>query len=477
MMRSCLSIKQKTCIALFFIVLLGYILRFYNFPTSVRWSPDTGRDFLAGKLIATYDYTLHYGHWNSGIEFTYPSHYYNLFSFLHNMLSSTEAIIFFFVFVQSGAIILFFFIARNLFSPTISLLIALLYAIAPRVIEFALWPFSSYFGLLLFLPALYFVTKKRPTTIDIAASAFFLILSSTVFYATLLCVPFFIVWLFKKNTQKAHNARLIIFFIGSLVLFYFLFFFQLITRGHLRDLLYIKNNIQIVKQFSFRSFLDAFNKEVQYIFPVRPLLGASALGVLCLFLKFKKINIIPFLYFIGTFIFFVFLSQLKPDPLPEYLIILTPLTLLAIGFLLEKALSRSIPIVIVVSICIIYAMGAYKPLHNLTYMPSYTTYRKIAQYVERAYPHTTVQMTQPHSLLFYEGRTIWYFLTERGQYLLSDTHNQIELLPKYNQTIYLCEEFSQESLASCDPLAHKLSWRFIEYKQFDTVYLAIYSDK
>lgn len=198
---------QGVYILLFIIVLIGGVLRVNVALRYSDFSGDPGRDVLVARHIALYQEYPQVGHTASGIypAFYYPPYYYYLLGLLYRIVPQVWFISLAFAVVQTLSIVVIFLIGEQIADRLVGLFTAMLYALCSQVVWFSNCITAVYMGTPLFFLAfllLLLSVKERMRTWVYIASLLVLLLSSTIAYASLVFVPYFLLLPFvrKKHT-------------------------------------------------------------------------------------------------------------------------------------------------------------------------------------------------------------------------------------------------------------------------------------
>jgi 4-amino-4-deoxy-L-arabinose transferase-like glycosyltransferase len=455
--------KENKQLILIGIVILGFMLRFSHFSTRVGWNNDVGRDYLAGYLLSyTPQYTLQ-GHWNSGIDFAYPSYYYYIVAALTSLIDNSFFVTGVFTTLHALSIFVMYHLARVRFSNKTSLAVAFFYAVHPYIIRVSLFPLSAHFSLPLFLCSLYclyrYIVSRSPFWL--ATSCAILAFISTFFYGALLLVPFYIVCT-KFRVKELAVASGTLFFSLSLLYAPFLmrgYFFSLLAATAEQ-----KNGV--FTSFSFDRIRLAFNEETMHYFGEHSHAGVALFCFMLIFLFIHKKVPRDLLLFVSLFTMHMLLLSVKGLVLPHYLILVTPFFFLGVGSVLEKCLElnhHSIRVFIGVCMLILLvteSLQLTKTFEATHEANEYQQNKILASILKMRYPNDTFAISEVSSPPEWDSRSLWYFLRHSHTFIIDDSASQIA--QKGVATVQICKKTIDEVSEFCDAFLNKENLHYME---------------
>lgn len=454
-----------------FIVLIGFIFRIWGFPHNIGWGNDIGRDFLAGHLIAFEGKNTLVGHFNSGIQTYYPSHYYYLLSFFTAILVRLEDIFFILILLHSLSIFIFYKAVVEYFPKRAALISALLFAMSPRIIDMAVIPLSAHFSMIPFVLSLFYFSKflKTNKIVFLIASSFFLLFTSSVFYGAVLFIPFFVLAIaLHFRYPKGVLYSLVFAFFSSL--FFYTLFFQIIKIGALTKLLFLEIEPLAAKFSMEQFFLSAKNELGKY------LLSSTKLAVMTFLVSLVAIkkNIRSMIFLVFVFFCMLLALSIISDPLSHYLILTAPLLFVVGGLTLHHLIESNKFLSILFLIVLTVSAGYYDPLKFVSPWPKYSTFQQLEVYLKNNYNTYNVVMSERTSPINWDSRALWYFQRNRKSFELSNTSSQIENYDSEIETIHICKYYGENEGLFCNDISEQNKLLFLEKQIIDNVYFDIY---
>lgn len=148
------------------LVLLGTLLRFAYFSTTMFWSNDISRDMLIAWQIAVLDHWPTVGHFNTGVEGFYQPYYYYFLGFLARVGGVPDFLYACFIALHSVSLIGIYLSAKNLFGRQAGHVALFLSAGAVSLIGLSHFPTAAPWSwplyiLSLTLTSFWFATKNK----------------------------------------------------------------------------------------------------------------------------------------------------------------------------------------------------------------------------------------------------------------------------------------------------------------------------
>jgi hypothetical protein len=446
-------------------------LKLNNIPDAIPWNGDTARDLLAGKLLAQgLVPDLDYGHYNSGILYYYPSHYYYIMAGLFTILSNQTAIIMFFSFLHLLPVILFYQILIIIFKrPMPSALVTFLFAVAPEALRMSFMVISAHFAYVLFIVGLYFFTrfwfaeKDQDKKVYLLLAASILAFSTSIFYGGVLFVPIvFILCCSQKKIKEAFlfSVTFLIVFIGS--------YFSLIAEDGLLPLL--GENVfkykQIGTPFDFAHLQNSGQVLSQHL---QTTLGLQYKLILLVWLvgsawlyykKEESFRLVLFLH--GIIIYHWFFVMFKSGSFQsQYLVLLLPFYFLLISILLIQLWKRSLLLGIAFFIGMQFLISFPFNNYNQYAFSKDNTFKlrhfeKFYEYISRQYGEIDIIVVTESGDESYYTRV---FMNLRDDQLnrsyLSDEANQVILVPTTPERVVVCLSTQDFLFKECEEYMQK----------------------
>lgn len=437
----------------FLVFLIGVILRLRLFPTNNTWLGDIGRDMLAGHLIAFKGMSTQFGHYNSGIDFTYPSFYYYFIAFLtiiggDNYENISKIIIIY----QSLGIILVFLIAKNAFSYLPALIVSTFYSLSEKFISFSLMPISAHNSIpIILLSALFFQNYlKKRRFLELFISSFLLILAGTFFYGAMLLIPLFGLLILVKNDEKKSREYLVfslLIFGLSIILFFAIFngpvlnldsFYEKTINSGFRQL-------KIDDHF-FNELLIKNYEQFGFLHPNLTIFSLILYFLILIFNFFQKRNLKITAVFLIVLVIHAVLYAAHKNSLIHYYTYVHIIFLFILGYGLEQVLQKNKLFFAIFSIAVLISGNCFNNKIQYSNNMSYDHHKKASAIIANKFPQSSIiyveDCSEFESMSGWGSRSFWYFQRENDFFILNNFNSQIEL--KNINTVLLCGFYKNE---------------------------------
>ena len=381
---------KLTNILLFFILLLGAVLRLTRYPPV--FVVDSARDLLMGLHIARDLELPLVGHWALGVSFPYPPYYYYFLGILSSISTDLFFIFSVFVFIQLLGIIALYQIGALLYNRKAGLLAGLFYAVSAIMVISGSMIETVFLNIPIFLFSFWsFVVFYKSQRTSYAFLTILIILVSASIHAS--SIPFLflytVVAVYRLGKENIGKIFLLIIFTFCLAVIFYLPVVRFYGLSEFLRLLFYKlretssNNVFLVFLLNWGKlllllFFSRLNSVIFFISYVLLLLS------LLLRADLKKIKglFIP----IGCIGYFLLLAAVaQKDIYLHYLIIITPFVFLGVSYLLiENLKSKTLLLkVVTVSVAVVTLFLFVKGLWESVPWVSgdYRTYAKLTDLI------------------------------------------------------------------------------------------------
>lgn len=448
--KKSLNLQIALILLLFF---MGIAIRLYFFPTYSVWWGDQGRDYMVGHKIANKGIHIVNGHWNSGLGVVYPNTYYYYMAIITKLGSGDYFMMYAIqIAIYSVAIVVIFLISRYFLSVPTSFFLSFIYSIHPKFIQFSLTQISANLSILLVLiSCLFFVHGfKKNKIYAYILSAFFLALSVSVFFASIMILSLYVAILLSKALKDLSYLKNLVVFISSFLIASF-FIFLPVLSSYISLLGRLQISSEIMTQTNVNHIRNAtllFYERFQELHPIfTPLiLILYIFSLIQILLKTKNSSTLLF-YFLFLIIFFgqfFAYSLLGYTNMPHYLLYSQILLLPVIGLIIDNIRHRKWLYLIAI-IFILFSTNFYNKYpeygENVTYSDAKKIYGEIVKY----FPGVLIIYTQWCNNTDdgdWDSRMFWYFQKEKPYFLFTNQHSQIG--STYPNRIYICHVVEDE---------------------------------
>lgn len=443
------------------IFLLGLFIRLNLYPTNSVVVGDTGRDMLAGYLIAFRNMNSKYGPFNTGTGSVYPSIYYYFIACLTLIARGNNNVVSgLLILYQSTAIFLIFIIIKREFSILIALFLSLLYALSSKFIYFSMLQLTVSNSIIPVLISLVFLQSaiKYKQIIKLIISAFFLAFASSIYYGTLFFVPtYLIILLFNSNENKILKKNyLSILIFGLSFVFSFLLFYSAVISNIKINSIYQELLGSGLSQLSLTNFnIDSFFKSIELTFSdfypkLTKIMYLLYVSIIIIGLRSKKNYKIKFILLsIFTLLVHFIFYNIHQNPLGHYLnnVIFVFAGLLAFG--LHEILKKTKMVFLILVLITLISSNCFSH-EKLDSDLSYLHRQQVSNIIYQYFPEFSIldggelckNTIEP---FYWESRVYWYFQKEKPYFLFDDVNNQVSLINP--NTVILCwQSSSQEEL-------------------------------
>lgn len=479
---------KKFCeiFAIITIFLIGTFIRLYNYPTNSGWVGDTGRDMLAGYLIAFKGMTSKHGPSNTGIDFVYPPLYYYFMAFLNLITNGNHNILVgLIILYHSFGIILSYIIVKNEFSTLPALIISLFYALSRKFVFYSMFLVSASNSVILVLLSLLFFQSalKNNKIINLVLSAILLSLAISFWYGSLLILPIYLVVLIFELIEKKNDkySFLKIFIFGiSLALSFIIIFLPIIDSFNFKDIYkqLLGNGLNKLDWSIFK--IDNFLETIDIVFKdLHPKLTSIMYLIYVLIAAFglffsknyhsKKYVFICILALSFHLIFY----NIHRSPLWHYLTYTQFILAGLLAYGLKTSFDQNKLIFLFLTFMILFSSESFK-LRRFSGRHSYQHIQQVSNLINHKFPGFSIidggeRCNNTINDMYWESRAYWYFQKEKPYFVFDDNNSQIELIN--TNTVLLCWEDIYQSEINNDYLSSNevlLKFRLenIEYKIF-----------
>jgi len=439
--------KYITNVFILLCILVGTALRVYNFPHTLSWNGDIGRDFLAGKLIATGTPIPLVGHFNSGLSDFYPPTYYALMGLITFLAGNQlERVYFALILLQVLTIFILYLTASQFFGKKNGLFTLFFLTISPYFIHTAQNPLSAHTSLLFFALSLYYLAKSTNSNqlIFLIATAFFLVMAGSIYYGAFFFIPIqILIVLTAKNGSLNKKIQNTLAYAISGIVTYLGFFWMILRNKNPFEILYLDGFESSPSLISYlipleNIFATANNILSEYL-GLQTILVGLMIGIIIAVSAFdKKISLISILSFFFIFIFHSYVIALFENRLSHYFVLAAFTLLLFLNYFFSEIKKTNRAIATVYFFTFLFAIKPYDYFDSTQTISNAEISRAIAEEIHTSFPDSYLLSLDSCGETFetWDSRSYWYFTSDSQSFSFSSSDSLIS--PATDNYILIC---------------------------------------